>query len=237
MPLISLDSNIAQGIGVGIGDTLTVNVLGREIHGRIHNLRRIDWSTLGINFVIVFSPGALEGAPHTSIATAKTSEAAELPLQAAVIDAFPNITAIRIREALEAVNQILRNIGAAVRAVAAVTLIAGVLVLAGAVAANHQRRVYDTVMLKVLGATRNRILGTYLLEYLLLGIVTAVLAAAIGTAASWGVVAKIMNMPWYWLPSGTAFGTVVSLFVTIGIGMLSTWLALSRKPAPFLRNK
>ena len=236
-PLISLDANIAQGIGVGTGDTLTVNVLGREIQGRIHNLRRIDWSTLGINFVIVFSPGALESAPHTFIATAKTSEAAELPLRAAVTDAFPNITAIRIREALEAVNQILRNIGVAVRAVAAVTLAAGVLVLAGAIAANHQRRVYDAVMLKVLGATRSRVLGTYLLEYIFLGLITAVLAAVIGTAAAWSVVAKVMGMPWYWLPSGAAFSTAICLFVTIGVGMLGTWLALSRKPAPLLRNE
>ncbi len=236
-PLISLDANIAQGIGVGIGDTLTVNVLGREIQGRIHNLRRIDWSTMGINFVIVFSPGALEGAPHTYIATAKTSEAAELPLRAAVTDAFPNITAIRIREALEAVNQILRNIGAAVRAVAAVTLVAGLLVLVGAIAANHQRRVYDAVMLKVLGATRSRVLGTYLLEYIFLGLITAILAAIIGTAAAWSVVVKVMDMPWYWLPSGAAFSTVICLFVTIGVGMLGTWLALSRKPAPLLRNE
>ncbi len=235
-PLVSLDVRIANGIGIGIGDELTVNVLGREITAKIANLRRIDWSTLGINFVLVFAPGALEGAPHTFIATAKTTEAAELPLQIAITDAYPNITAIRIREALEAVNQILRNIGIAVRSTAAVTLAAGILVLAGAIAANHRRRVYDAVVLKVLGATRGRILATYFLEYALLGLITALLAAFVGTAASYAVVARIMGMPWYWLPNGVVFTTLICLAVTIGAGMLGTWIALSQKPAPLLRN-
>ncbi len=236
-PLISFDAAIAQGMGIGVGDRLTVNVLGREIEATIANLRRIDWSTLGINFVIVFAPGALEGAPHTFIATAKADEAAELPLQVAVTDAYPNITAIRIREALEAVNQILRSIGIAVRSTAAVTLAAGVLVLAGAIAATHRRRVYDAVVLKVLGATRGRVLATYFLEYSLLGLITAVLAAGVGTAAAYAVVAQIMGMPWYWLPNGVLMTALICLFVTVGAGMLGTWLALSQKPAPLLRNE
>ena len=236
-PLISLDAHIAEGLGIGIGDSLTVNVLGREITATIHNLRRIDWSTLGINFVIVFAPGALEGAPQTFIATAKTTAAAELPLQVAITDAYPNITAIRIREALEAVNQILRNIGIAMRATAMVTLAAGILVLAGAIAANHRRRVYDAVILKVLGATRGRILATYFVEYALLGLLTALLAVLVGTGASYGVVAQVMNMPWYWLPQGAVMTTLICLCVTIGAGMVGTWLALSQKPAPLLRNE
>ncbi len=236
-PLISFDAAIARGMGIGVGDRLTVNVLGREIEAEIANLRRIDWSTLGINFVIVFAPGALEGAPHTFIATAKTTEAAELPLQMAVTDAYPNITAIRIREALEAVNQILRSIGVAVRSTATVTLAAGILVLAGAIAATHRRRVYDAVVLKVLGATRAHVLAAYFLEYALLGLITALLAAAVGTAAAYAVVAQIMGMPWYWLPNGVAMTTLICLFVTIGAGMLGTWLALSQKPAPLLRNE
>ncbi len=236
-PLISLDVHIAEGMGIGVGDRLTVNVLGREIEAKIANLRHIDWSTLGINFVIVFAPGALEGAPHTFIATAKADERAELPLQLAVTDAYPNITAIRIREALEAVNQILRSIGIAVRSTATVTLAAGILVLAGAIAASHRRRVYDAVVLKVLGATRGRVLATYFLEYALLGLITALLAAGVGTAAAYAVVVQVMGMPWYWLPNGVAMTTLICLFVTIGAGMLGTWLALSQKPAPLLRNE
>ncbi|MDA1097760.1 MAG: FtsX-like permease family protein [Proteobacteria bacterium] len=236
-PLISFDAAIAEGMNIGVGDYLTLNVLGREIEAEIANLRRIDWATLGINFVIVFAPGALEGAPQTFIATAKTTIAAELPLQMAVTDTYPNITAIRIREALEAINGILRNIGIAVRSTAAVALAAGVLVLAGAVAANHRRRVYEAVVLKVLGATRRRVLATYFLEYSLLGLITASLAAGIGTAAAYAVVAQIMGMPWFWLPGGVLLTTLICLVVTVGAGMLGTWLAMSQKPAPLLRNE
>lgn len=236
-PLISFDAAIAEGMDIGVGDRLTLNVLGREIEAEIANLRRIDWSTMGINFVIVFAPGALEGAPQTFIATAKTTAAAELPLQMAVTDTYPNITAIRIREALEAVNGILRNIGIAVRSTAAVALAAGVLVLAGAVAATHRRRVYDAVVLKVLGATRSRVLASYFLEYSLLGLITAILAAGVGTAAAYAVVAQIMGMPWYWLPGGVLMTTLICLVVTVGAGMLGTWLAMSQKPAPLLRNE
>jgi putative ABC transport system permease protein len=185
----------------------------------------------------VFAPGALEGAPQTFIATAKTTPAAELPLQMAVTDSYPNITAIRIREALEAVNGILRNIGIAVRATAGVALAAGVLVLAGAVAANHRRRVYDAVVLKVLGATKRRVLTTYFLEYSLLGLITAILAAGVGTAAGYAVVAQIMGMPWYWLPNGVLMTALICLVVTVGAGMVGTWLAMSQKPAPLLRNE
>lgn len=236
-PLLSLDVEVAQGLGVGIGDSLTINVLGREIEARIANLRQIDWTTLGINFVIVFAPGALEAAPHTFIATAKAQPEAELPLQTAVTDNFANVTAIRVRDALEAVNRILGNIGMAVRATAGVTLAAGVLVLAGAVAAEHRRRVYDSVVLKVLGASRRRIMATHLAEYAVTGLVVSLLALLVGTAAAYVVVTQVMDAPWLWLP-GTALATAaLSLAITLGLGLLATWAALSQRPAPLLRNE
>jgi len=235
-PLISFDAEIAAGMDVGIGDRLTINVLGREIEAEIANLRQIDWTTMGINFVILFAPGALEGAPHTFIATAKAEPAAEIPLQTAVTDAFANVTAIRIRDALEAANTILGNIGLAVRATAGVTLMAGLFVLAGAVAASHQRRVYDSVVLKVLGATRRRVLAVHLTEYAILGGVVTILALIIGTAAAYGVVTQVLEAPWVWLPL-TALGTAaLSLGLTFSLGMAGTWAALSQKPAPLLRN-
>jgi len=236
-PLISLDEEIANGIGVGVGDSLTVNVLGREIEGRIANLRRIDWSSLGINFVLIFAPGALEAAPHSFIATAYVDADAEARLDAAVADAFPNVTAIRVKDALETVNAILGNIGAAVGAIAAVTLLAGVLVLAGAVAAGHRRRVYDAVVLKVLGATRGIVLRAYLMEYALLGLVAAAIALVIGTAAAWGVVTQVMGADWIWLPGSLAAVAGLSLAVTLAVGLAGTLAALGQKAAPLLRNE
>ncbi len=182
--LLSISVEAARGLGLEIGDTMTINILGREMTAKVANLRRINWTTLGMNFVLVFSPGLLSSAPHTFLATAKADEDQELALEAAVTDTFRNVTAIRVRDALEAANRILGNISIAVRATAAVTLLAGVLVLAGALVAGHRRRVYDSVVLKVLGARRREIMAAYLLEYALLGLITALLAAVVGGAAA-----------------------------------------------------
>lgn len=236
-PMISLDENVARGLGLEIGDSLTMNVLGREITARIANFREIDWSTLGINFVIIFAPGALEAAPHTFIATAEASPEAEIPLQTAVTDAFANVTAIRIREVLESANKILENIGVAVRGTAMITLVAGVLVLAGAMAAGHRRRVYESVVLKVLGATRARVLATHLIEYAILGLVTAALAAVIGTVAAWLVVTEVLGANWIFLPTTVAATAALSLALTVGTGLAGTWAALRQRPAPLLRNE
>ena len=236
-PLISLAAEIADGLGLKLGDTLTVNVLGRDVTAKIANLRKVHWSDLQINFVMIFAPGILEAAPHTFLATARAPRDRELALQAAVTDAFPNVTAIRVREALEAVNRILADIGLAVRATASVTLAAGVLVLAGAVAAEHRRRVFDAVVLKVLGATRRRILLTHLTEYLALGLVVTLLALAIGSAAAYVVVTQVMQADWVWLPGSAAATAALSLGLTLLLGFVGTWLALGQKPAPYLRNE
>ncbi len=236
-PQVSMDAEIAAGIGVGIGDTLTVNVLGRDITARIHNLRHIDWASMGINFVLLYAPGALEGAPHSFIATANAPPEAEAVLEAAVTDRFANVTAIRVRDALEAANGILANIGIAVRSTATVTLAAGVLVLAGAIAAGHRRRVYDAVILKVLGARRADVIRAYVLEYALLGLIAALLAALVGTATAYIVLTEVMGAAWIWLPGTIAMTTLISFAATVSVGLIGTWAALGQKPAPLLRNE
>src|SRR3546814_2443902 len=130
----------AQAFGLEIGDTIAVNVLGREITATVANLREIDWNSLGINFVMVFSPGLLEGAPQTHIATVRADATTERALERAVAERFPNVSAIRVRDVLERVAEIIGNLGVAVRAVAAVAIAAGTLVLAGAIADRKSTR-------------------------------------------------------------------------------------------------
>ena len=137
-PLVSFDDALARGMGLKVGDTLTVNLLGREITATIANLRSIDWERLGINFVLVFAPGTLEHAPQTHLAAVYLPQAEEEDLARAVTERFPNISAIHVREALAAVNRIIGMIGSAIRLTALVTVAAGVLVLGGAVAAGHR---------------------------------------------------------------------------------------------------
>jgi len=233
--LVSLSEDLALGFGVGPGDEITVNVLGRNLTAEIANTREIDWTTVGINFVLVFSPGVLESAPHTFLATVSMEGGDEAGLQRSVTRAYPNITSVRVKEALEAVNNMVQDFALAVRAISMVTLIAGVLVLGGAMAAGHRRRVYDAVVLKVLGATRRRILTAYLYEYALLGFGTAVIASAAGSFVAWLVITQVMDARWTFLP-GTLIATVVGASIlTIVLGLAGTWQALSAKAAPVLR--
>jgi putative ABC transport system permease protein len=237
LPLISFDAKAAEGMGIGVDDTLTINLLGEDIEARIANLRDIDWGTLGINFVIVFAPGALENAPQTHLATVRVRPDNEAAVEKAVTDKFPNVSAIRVREALEAVNAILGRIGAAVRAVALVTLAAGILALAGAVAAGHERRVYDAVVLKVLGARRRDVLKAFLAEYGLLGLATGALAVAIGVPIAYAVLTRLMHIDFTFLPGAAAATVALGIAACLAFGFAGTWLALGERASKRLRNE
>jgi putative ABC transport system permease protein len=235
-PLVSLDAEVGAALGIGPGDRLTINLLGRNVEVEIANLRVIDWETLGINFVMVFSPGFLEGAPQTEIATVKAKPAAEIAIEQAVTKRFANVTAIRVRDALETVAQLIGHMATALRLTALVGLAAGVLVLAGAVAAGHERRVYDAVVLKVLGATRATLARIFLVEYGLLGLVTAVIAAAIGSLAADYVMTQLMELDFIVLPGTVAATAGLGVLVALVLGFWGTWRALAQKSAALLRN-
>lgn len=236
-PLVSLDANLAQGWGVGLGDEIVVNVLGRDIPLKIASLRQIEWQGLGINFVLVASPGLLSSAPHTHIATLRGDAAQDAAVLRAVTDAFPNVSGIRVRDALDAVSALMERLGTAISAVAGVTLLAGGLVLAGAMAAGQRRRVRDAVVLKVIGATRAQIRKAWMVEFGLLGFTAGVLAAAIGTAASWGVARFVMKTEWVFLPWTLAITVLGCTVLTLALGYAGTALALRVRPAPLLRNE
>jgi putative ABC transport system permease protein len=235
-PLVSFDADLAHGMGVTIGDTLTVNVLGRELTARIVNLRAIDWTSLGINFAIVLSPGALDGAPQTYIAAARTAPGNEAALERAVTDRFPNVSAISVKDALASLSGVIAAVAAALSAVAAVALAAGVLVLAGAIAAGHRRRVYEAVVLKVLGAARADVTQVFLIEYGLLGLAASVLASAVGTFAAWLLLTRVMEAPWSFRPGAVAATIAGATLFTLIAGYAGTWRALGAKAAPYLRN-
>ncbi|MGJ3259989.1 MAG: ABC transporter permease [Rhodospirillales bacterium] len=235
-PLISLDDGLAKGFGVWVGDTLTLNILGRRITAEIASLREIDWQSLRFDFAVVLSPGVLEGAPHTHIAAVRATEAAEAPLEQAVTDAFDNVSAIHVREALAAARNLMEGISIAIRAVAGLTVVAGAIVLAGALAAGQQRRRFDAVVFKVLGATRKRIALTFVLEYGALGAITSICAFGVGTLAAWAVAEFLMHMDWAWLPAEAVVTLLLALAATIVLGLAGSWRILGLKTAPFLRN-
>jgi putative ABC transport system permease protein len=238
-PLVSMEKKIADGLGLKVGDEIVVNVLGRDIPAKIGNLRTIDWQGLGINFVLVFSPNAFKGAPHTHIATlteAGGDATGDGKIIKQVADAYPMVTSVRVREVMETVGAVVTNLALAIRGASAVTLISAILVLGGALAAGHRHRVYDAVILKTLGATRLRLLGAYALEYLLIGLATAVFGVIAGSVAAWMIVTRLMTLTFVW-QAGSAAGVVAAaLVVTVGLGLAGTLLALNKKPATVLRN-
>ncbi len=235
--LVSFDANLARGWGIGLGDTITVNVLGREVDLKVTNLRDVQWRSLAMNFTLIASPGLLEAAPHTHIATVRGDPARDGALLRAVTDALPNVSGIRVRDALEQVAALLGRIGTALTATGSVTLIAGALVLAGAVAAGQARRVREAVVLKTLGATRAQIRRAFLVEFGVLGVFAGVLAAASGTAAAWGVTRFVMRQDWVFLPGTLALTVGVCTLLTLAFGYAGTALALRARPGPLLRNE
>ena len=225
-PAISLDAEIAGELGIGVGDTLTFNILGRRVTAEIHNLRTIDWSRIRAEFATIFAPGALEDLPQTHVAAVGVTPEAEDRLHRAVTDRFANVSAVRIRDVLETVADVFSRIAVAVRASAGVTVAAGLLVLAGAVAAGYRRRVYDAVVLKVLGATRADVMRAFVVEYAMLGAVTALLAAAVGTAGSHAVMRFVMEGDWEFDPFAVAVTVAAGIAVTVLLGFAGTWKAL-----------
>jgi len=239
-PLVSLESRTAHDLDLKIGDTITVNVLGRNITARIANLRAVDWENLGINFVLVFSPGIFDAAPHSDIATLAFADGGTAAEEAGMIralgGAFPNVTAVRVKDALDAIDALVGKLVMALRGASAITLLAAALVLGGALAASQRFRIYDAVVLKTFGATRAQLTAAYALEYTLIGLATAVFAVAAGTLAAGLVVSAVMEFPFEWVPGAAIETAAAVLAVTLVIGLAGTFGALGRKPAEVLRN-
>ncbi|WP_321336627.1 FtsX-like permease family protein [uncultured Cohaesibacter sp.] len=245
-PLVSFDAELADEMGLGIGDILEVNVLGRTISAKIYNLRQVEWQSLAINFVMVFSPNTFAGAPHAHLATltldpdgkesAEEIGRRESAIMKALVQDFPAVTTIRVGDALDTVNDLVRQLAWGMRAASSLAIIASILVLAGALAAGQRERIYDAVILKTLGATRGQVLRAYSLEYCLLGVITAVFALIIGHVAAYLVLTEMMEMTFSWQPLVSAIVVVLAMLLTILLGLIGTWSSLNRKPAQILRN-
>ena len=196
-PLVSIESEVADGLGLKVGDDITVNVLGRNVTAKIANLRKVNWRTFAINFVLVYSPSAFRGAPYSMLVSAtldgKSGANDELTLMKATTKNFPTVSAIRVREALDAIEALVAKLNTAIRWAASVALATSALTLAGALAANRRARIADAVILKVLGATRRRLMAIFLMEYVALGAATAIFGVGAGALAAYVIVSRVMG--------------------------------------------
>jgi putative ABC transport system permease protein len=235
-PLISVEDEVAEAYGLGIGDRIGFNVLGRVIEAEIGSLRKeIDWGEARLDFVFIFSPGVLEAAPHTFAAAVEVPEAGEPALLDVLAAELPNVTPITVRELVAQLDEALGQIGLAVAAVGGVTLLAGILVLAGAIAAARRRHLYEAVVLKVLGARRADLWRVFLLEYLCLGVAGAIAGAIIGGIGAYAVVRFVFDLAWSFSPTVVGAVLALALLVTTLAGFVGTWRLLGRPAAPVLR--
>ncbi len=240
-PLVSFESDIAKGLRLKIGDYVTVNVLGRNVTARIANLREVKWESLSLNFVLVFSPNTLAGAPHNLLATVTLPKDAPLASEAKLAQdigrAFPASTAIRVKDAIDAFNVIFGRVMIAVRAAGSVTLLAGALVLAGALATAQRRRIQQAVILKTLGATSWRILLSHLTEYLVLALLTSFIALAIGSIAAYAVLHLAMEIGFTFSVVAAAQALLLAIVLVALFGGFGTWRVLKAPPVPYLRSE
>ena len=240
-PLVSFEADLAKKLGLAIGDTITVNVLGHNVDATISNLRDVKWESLAINFVMVFSANTLQAAPHNLLATIRlpkgTAAASEIALVRELGQSFPGVSAIRVRDAIDQFNKIFEKIMTAVRVAGSVTLAAGALVLAGALATAQRRRIVEAVILKTLGATRRQILTAHAIEYALLAAIAALVATGLGSIAAWLAVSKLMEISFTFSWGSVAVtlalaGGLIALF-----GGFGTWAILRAPSVPYLRSE
>ena len=240
-PLVSFESELARNLDLKVGDMITVNVLGRNLTAKIANLREVKWESLALNFVMVFSPNTLAGAPHNLLATISLPDSVgtteEVRLARALGKAFPAVTAIRVKEAIEAFNTVFEKVMAAVRVAGSVTLLAGALALAGAMATAQRRRILEAVILRALGATRARILTAHVAEYLMLATVAALAATVLGSIVAYLVNTQLMDLPFAFSGSAVIGALATAAILVLVFGAVGTWRVLSARPVPYLRTQ
>ncbi|MBB4197311.1 putative ABC transport system permease protein [Rhodoblastus sphagnicola] len=240
-PLVSMETEVARGLGLSVGDEIAVNVMGRAVTAKVANLRKVNWRSFGINFVLVFSPNVFEGAPFTSLMTLtppeKPSPAREAALLGAAAQKFPSVVGVSLRETLATLDDILGKLVVATRVAASLAFIVSALVLAGALAAGQRARLYEAVILKTLGATRGKLLAALALEFSLLGAITAAFGLLAGGLAAWLVTVKLLDAPFALFPAQAALVAGGATLFAIVAGLLGTARALGEKPARWLRQE
>lgn len=237
-PLISLDIELAEGLGLKLGDTITFYVVGHEIEATVQNLRHVDYTNMQINFAMIISPGVIEKIQNTYVGTLKvSSEEAEGLVLRTLSDEFANVSAVRVRETLKTVSTVMEDVAAVVKAMAVVTVVAAVLVLAGALGAMEEKRTYETTVLKVLGARRRDVIKTFVAEFTALSIATTAVAYVIGTMGAYGVV-SVFNFMQFTPRVEIALWTLFyASSAVVAVGVLSNVRAFSIRPAELLRNE
>jgi putative ABC transport system permease protein len=236
-PLVSVEEAAARNLGLALGDRLTFDVQGVPVEAEVTSVRRVDWQTLSTNFFMILSPGALEGAPGTWVATVRVPPEAESRLQAAVVTALPNVTAIPVRDVMERVGALLDQMALAIRVMALFSIGTGLAVMISALTATRYTRLRESVIWRTLGATRGVVARIFAVEYACLGAAAGLGGSILAVALSWAVLHFILEVPWTLALPPLALGVSLTVALALAVGFLATFRLLGQKPLPVLRQE
>jgi putative ABC transport system permease protein len=235
--LLSIEEEAAKAMGLEIGSPVEFDIQGATVSAEVSSIRKVDWGNFSTNFYMILSPGSLAGAPLTYVGTIHVPKEQEISIQQTVAAAFPNVSAIHVGDVLENFGRVLDRLSLAIRAVALFCLISSGVVMAAALAATRYRRLYESVILKALGATRGLIAVMFATEYVLLGTVGGVIAVGLSSALSWLVLTYIFELAWSLQPTALLSGLAMTIVLTLLVGLLSTYHILGQRPLAILRHE
>ena len=235
-PLASLSTEMRDALVLELGDTIEITISGRPLVLTIGSFRMVDWRSPAFNFRIIASPGAIERAPQSYFATLKVAAGTDRDVEARLLAAFPGLTFIPVRDAIERAQAILGDISTALALVGATSLVAGILVLASALGVGRRQREADAVVMKILGARRGIVILAFLLEYAAIGAITAVIASGIALFGAWAVSTWLLEVGFAVRLDLLATVALAVISTTAATGAATTWSAMSRTPARFIRD-
>jgi putative ABC transport system permease protein len=234
---VSVEQEFASDLGLRLGSTIRFDVQGIPLELTVTSLRTVNWRTFGINFFLVVEPGVLEDAPQQRLAAFQLPRGTEQRVQDLLAARYPNVTLLRIREILDKIIQVMDRIGLGIRFLGGFTVLAGIAILAGAISAGSLRRGREVALLKTLGMTRRTVLGTFAVEYALIGLVAAVIGAAGGTLLSWGVLRRGFDLTWSFQPVPFTVAIAGAVLLAVAAGVAASTRALERRPIEVLRDQ
>jgi putative ABC transport system permease protein len=236
-PRVSIEEEAAGVLGADVGSRLTFDIQGVPVEADVTSVRRVDWQSLTLNFFVIFSPGALDGAPTTYVGTARVPPGREPAVQDAVVSAFPNVTAVPVRDVLERVAGVLDQVALAIRSVAVFSIASGLAVMLGALAASRYQRLYESVILRTMGATRATVARTFAVEYGCLGAAAGLGGTVLAAVLAWVVLRFVLAVPWTFEPAALVLGVALTTAMAVAVGFLATFRLLGAKPLAVLRQE
>jgi len=236
-PEVSIEEMLHKELGLNVGDTMTFGVQGRQITARVANIRQVDWRNATTGFLIVFRPGPLDRAPAKFIGAIKSpaDTTRRAQLQRDLIEKYPNLSVVDVRDIIEIARGIIRNVSLAVSFVGGFVFLSGLLILIGSIAMTKFHRLYESAILKTLGAKRKLIVATLLVEYGVLGLLAGALGSSAAIALTWVVSEHALKINWHFLPSVNLLGVAVATALVMAVGALSSWDVMIKKPLGILR--